>query len=331
MPCRACRPALGASRRSPRAWHAVCFPLERSRCACQTGTLTPTPNPTPNPNPNPTLTLPPPPGVQQQSTGMDTSAVATLAVVGYLVDRLGQRGMCDSAALCALAGAIDRSGGSHALWTFFQQWAASACAQRMISVGKEGRRGTGSGGLFIPPREDLARVRTACLCYRLLGYNQHVERIRGLPIVMARAGGAESAGSVTTASMAEDLLHLLLGFAALTLRHLVLDFDVCVAHARQHDPNLNLNPNAGAASGPESSDGGISGVSVGSRLAVFELEKQRCLCVHVVADILSSLLEAASLLLPLAGDVTLAAAGALSELTKALVAGGHPRVLLLRR
>ena len=239
-----------------------------------------------------------------QAGATQADGVASLSVVGHLVGRLSQPGVCDAAALCALAALIDKAGASHALWCLFQQWTSSA--QQLIAVGQEARKGPGKDGpsaLHIPSDDDFQRARAACWCFRVLGYSQHVERIRGLPIAMARA--SRETNSVTTASLAEDLMHILLGFAAPTVRHLVADYAVCVEHAQQHRTG---------SSGTETDGGGGR-----AGLVTVELEKQRCLCMQVVAGMLAAVLESVSLLLPVVGGLGTEMARAVGELVQAVM------------
>lgn len=247
------------------------------------------------------------PGTIHVSSGQKEDTKAALTVASRLVHRLLQSGMCDASALSTLAFMLEEAGGTPVLWSVFQSWISSASVQHLTKIAQgassklNGAENTKSSGpsseqdvpLFILSRDEFDQARVACWCYRILGFNHYIERIHGLPIIMAREGG--EAGTITTASLAEDVLHILLGFVAPTIRRLVNDYSVCITHATVHSNAAD------------------------EALVNLELEKQRCICVTTVVDVLNSSLENASLLLPVAGDMTLEVANSLAAIVESLI------------
>lgn len=227
-------------------------------------------------------------GVSQR----DSNSVPLL-VMSHLVHRLLQSGVCDAPVLSTIASLIDKAGGNNGLWSTFQAWSSSTSAQQFMSGAHKAKKKGASLQFLIPSKDDFDRAKVAFWCFRVLGFSHHVERIHGLPLLGPTSGAYSSSSLTTTASMAGDLLHVMLGSLAPTINHLVSEYYVSVAHAKAHASDAEL-VNA-------------------------ELEKQRALCVVTVAEILSSTLDCSSLLLPVAGDIVFNVASSVLAVTEALV------------
>jgi len=143
-------------------------------------------------------------------------------VIMNLCCRLSQPSLCDTTSFIALGDAISATGGSSALWAFFHHTLGSQNMQYMIDIAASRNKRSANGNhingdssvlddlSLLIHADNHAILRASCWAIAVLASNGYIDRRQS----SLTPGSSSTSASDSSAAIAEDLLHTILGYTS---------------------------------------------------------------------------------------------------------------------